>query len=179
MPENEDLFDGYPITTVLLANMSVAAGWIVGTYLLWMALGVVGAVAFIIYCAALEVNLLRKSCVDCYYYGKTCFSGRGRVCAHLFKKGDPARFAAREISWKDVVPDLAVSFVPIICGIGLIVVDFSWLTVVLVLVLLFLSTAGNAITRGRLACRHCHQRLLGCPAQRLFSGKPGESGGTR
>ena len=171
MPENGTPLDRYPAWVVVLSNLSVAAVWVIGAYLLWAALGVIGATAFIIYCAALEVNLLRKSCVDCYYYGKTCFSGRGRVCAHLFKKGDPARFATREISWRDVVPDLAVSLVPIICGIGLVIVDFSWLIVVLVLALFFLSTAGNALMRGRLACSHCRQRRLGCPAEKLFSGK--------
>ena len=176
MNENVDAFDRYPARVVLLSNLSVAAVWAIGAYLLWTALGVIGAVAFILYCAVLEVNLLRKSCVNCYYYGKTCFSGRGRVCAHLFKGGDPARFTAREISWKDVVPDLAVSFVPLICGIGLIVVDFSWLIVVLVLALLFLSTAGNALMRGRLACRYCRQRVLGCPAEKLFSSKSTGSG---
>ena len=176
MNENVDAFDRYPARVVLLSNLSVAAVWAIGAYLLWTALGVIGAVAFILYCAVLEVNLLRKSCVNCYYYGKTCFSGRGRVCARLFKSGDPARFAAREISWKDVVPDLAVSFVPLICGIGLIVVDFSWLIVVLVLALFFLSTAGNALMRGRLACRYCRQRVLGCPAEKLFSSKSTGSG---
>ncbi|HIH01781.1 TPA: hypothetical protein HA259_06895 [Thermoplasmata archaeon] len=176
MPENVDAFDRYPVRTVLLSNLSVVAVWAIGAYLLWVALGVIGAVAFIIYCAVLEVNLLKKSCVNCYYYGRTCFSGRGRVCARLFKSGDPARFTAREISWKDIVPDLAVSFVPLICGIGLIVVDFSWLIVVLVLALLALSTAGNALIRGRLACKHCRQRLLGCPAEKLFSSRSAESG---
>ena len=175
MPENGEAFDRYPIPTVLLSNLSVAAVWTIGTYLLWAALGVIGAAAFIIYCAVLEVNLLRKSCVDCYYYGKTCFSGRGRVCALLSKKGDPARFALREVTWKDIVPDLAVSFVPIICGIGLVIVDFSWLIVVLVLALLFLSTAGNALIRGRLACKYCRQRLLGCPAEKLFSSRSTDS----
>ena len=175
MPEEVDAYDSYPAQVVLLSNLSVAAVWVIGTYLLWAALGMIGAVAFIIYCAVLEINLLRKSCVDCCYYGKTCFSGRGRVCAHLFRKGDPGRFALRDISWKDILPDLGVSLVPIICGIGLIIVDFSWIVVVLVLVLLFLSTAGNALMRGRLACRHCRQRFLGCPAERLFSNRSADS----
>ena len=162
--------DRYPLWIVVLSSCSIAVVWVFGSYLIWATLGVVAAIAFIAYLLALEVNLLRRSCVDCYYYGKVCFSGRGKVCACVFKKGDPARFSSREISWKDVLPDLAASFVPIICGAGLLVVDFSWVVMAMVITLLALSTAGNALMRGRLACRHCHQKAIGCPAERLFAG---------
>lgn len=168
MSGNEETFERYPTGTVIISNANSISIWLIGAYILWAAFGPLPAVIFVIYCLALEVNLLRKSCVNCYYYGKVCFSGRGKVCAGLFGRGDSSRFASRSISWKDILPDLAVSIVPIICGIGLLIVDFSWIVLALTIALLALSTAGNALIRGRLACKHCRQRLLGCPAERLF-----------
>jgi hypothetical protein len=169
MTDVGDGFDRYPVKIVVLANACTLAVWLAGTYIILEAFGFLIAAAYVFALALLEVNLLRKSCVDCSYYGKTCFSGRGRLCAKLFSKGDPGRFASRSISWKDIMPDMAVAFVPIACGVGLLIVDFSWLVLFAVIVLLMLSTMGNALLRGKLACRHCRQRVLGCPAERLFN----------
>jgi hypothetical protein len=174
VPQIDEIYDRYPSMTVLLSNLSTATIWLAGTYVIWMALGAIAAFAFIVYLLVLEVNLLRKSCVNCHYYGRVCFSGRGRVCAGLLRRGDNVRFASREISWKNVLPDLAVSLVPIALGIGLMLFEFSWTILISVIALLALSTVGSGLIRGRLACKHCRQRLLGCPAERLFSKKVSE-----
>ncbi len=158
----------YPTRTVLISNAQTISTWAIGAYLVWTALGMIFALLFVTYCIAIELNLLRRSCVNCYYHGKMCFSGRGRCCSALFKKGNPDAFASREITWVDVLPDLLVSVIPITCGIGVVIVDFSWLALVALLALVGLTTAGNALVRGNLACKHCQQRLLGCPAERLF-----------
>jgi hypothetical protein len=62
-----------------------------------------------------------------------------------------------------------VSIFPAIGGIVLLVRDFSWLILLLLITLLALSSGGNAVIRGSFACRHCKQREIGCPAERLFS----------
>jgi len=171
--EDGDVFDRYPAGTVLISNAIVAATWVLGAYILWAALGAVAAAVFIAYCVVLEANLLRKSCVHCHYYGKTCFSGRGKLCGKLLKKGSPEVFASRTVSWKDLLPDMVVAFLPIICGMVLLIIDFSLTVLMAVIILLVLATAGNAVVRGRLACRHCRQRLLGCPAEKLFRKETG------
>lgn len=163
----------YPTTTVLLSNAQTISTWAIGAYLVWAALGLVFALLFVIYCVVIELNLLRRSCVSCYYYGKICFSGRGRCCSALFRKGKTDAFASREITWVDLLPDLLVSVIPITCGIGAVIVDFSWLVLALLLALVGLTTAGNALVRGRLACKYCQQRTLGCPAERLFQKRQG------
>ena len=42
---------------------------------------------------------------------------------------------------------------------------------IVVLVMLALAFVGTGLFRGALACKHCHQRELGCPAERLFNRK--------
>jgi hypothetical protein len=161
-------YERYPARTVLLSNAQTISTWAIGAYLVWAALGMVFALLFVIYCVVIELNLLRRSCVNCYYYGKTCFSGRGRCSSALFREGNPEVFASRDITWVDLLPDMLVSVIPITCGVGVVIIDFSWLALVSLLALVGLTTAGNALVRGNLACKHCQQRALGCPAERLF-----------
>ena len=163
----------YPTGTVLLSNALTFLTWTIGAYIIWTALGIAFSLLFIAYCILIELNLLRRSCVSCYYYGKTCFSGRGRCCSALFKRGNAGDFAGREITWVDMLPDILVSVIPITCGIGVMIVDFSWLVLALLLALVGLTTMGNALVRGRLACKYCRQRTLGCPAERLFQKREG------
>jgi len=173
--ERTTCLEDYPISTVVLSNFHSISIWIIGAYIL-SGFGLALAIPYVAYCLAIETSVLRNSCRNCYYYGKVCFSGRGRLCALLFKKGDPKKFIDKEISWADILPDLLVSIFPIVGGIVLLTISFSWLTVALIAILLFLSFGGNAIIRGNLACKYCKQREIGCPAQKLFERKTGSSG---
>ena len=48
-------------------------------------------------------------------------------------------------------------------------IDFQWFTLGLMIILLLLSSMGNAYVRGQLACNHCKQGEIGCPALELFN----------
>jgi hypothetical protein len=69
----------------------------------------------------------------------------------------------------DILPDFLVFIVPVIAGVLLLVQEFSWIILSLIIVLVFLGFFGNALVRGQLACRHCKQREAGCPAEQLFN----------
>jgi hypothetical protein len=53
----------------------------------------------------------------------------------------------------------------------LLLISFRVLVLALVIALLVLGFAGNALVRGRMACRFCKQREIGCPAVQLFEKK--------
>ncbi len=136
-----------------------------------MGLGIWVAVLYLLYCAWIEFRILKHSCVDCYYYGKLCGLGRGKLCPLLFKKGDPQRFVNGQISWTDLIPDFLVSIFPAIGAVVLLIRDFSWLILLLLLLLLVLAFPGTAIIRGSFACKYCKQREIGCPAEKFFNKK--------
>jgi hypothetical protein len=77
--------------------------------------------------------------------------------------------AAKQISWWTVLPDFLVSLVPLGVGVILLVRSFSWLVLSLIACLLILGSVGTAFVRGQMACKHCRQRELGCPAEQLFN----------
>lgn len=163
-------YEKYPWWIVLLSNLVSLSIFFIGAYILY-GLGLIFTIVYIMYCLFMEIRLLKKSCVNCYYYGKTCGFGKGRLSALFFKQGDISKFTQREMDWKDMIPDLMVSVFPLVGGIILLINNFSLLILVLMIVLVILSMAGNAFIRGYLTCSGCKQRELGCPAEKLFNEK--------
>ncbi|UCE46043.1 MAG: hypothetical protein JSU93_00010 [Methanobacteriota archaeon] len=155
---------------VAVSNLQSLSIYIIGAIVLWLLAPLV-SVCYVLYCVILEIRLLRRSCVNCYYYGKTCCFGKGRLCSSLFKKGEPGRFTERQITWYDILPDFMVTIIPIVGGIILLIDEFSWIVILSILALLGLGFAGSAVVRGSFACKYCMQKDLGCPAQRLFEKK--------
>jgi len=168
--EENPCYGSYPLGTVFVSNLLNYSIWIIGFYIL-SGFGILISVLFLAYCLILEFRVLTKSCVNCYYYGKMCFSGKGMICGALFKKGKSGGFIDRKITWKDVLPDFFVSIIPLVGGIILLLMTFSWLILILMVVILLLTTVGNSVVRGALACRYCKQREIGCPAHKLFEKK--------
>ncbi|WP_431062039.1 hypothetical protein [Methanobacterium sp.] len=153
-----------------MSNIVSLSIYIIGAYIL-SGLGLVYAISYLLYCIFLEIRLLKNGCVNCYYYGKICGFGKGRLSALFFKKGDSSKFSQKKLSWKDMIPDMLVFIFPLIGGIILLIYTFSWIILFLIAALLILSFTGNALVRGFLTCGNCKQRELGCPAEDLFNKK--------
>ncbi len=160
-------FERYPLGTVIAANTLACGIYALGTTIMARH-GYGPALVYAACCLWVEFRVLTKSCRNCWYYGRRCGFGKGQLCALLFPKGAPDDFLRKDITWWDVVPDFAVGLLPVVAGAVLLVRGFSWPLLLMVAVLLVLTTAGNALVRGVLVCRHCRQRELGCPAQKLF-----------
>ena len=166
-------FERFPLSIVLVSNGLAISIYAIGVYVLAQC-GIWWAVLYLLYCGGFEMRLLRYHCVNCHYYDKVCAFGKGKLSALLFKKGDPQKFAEKDVKWVDLAPDLLVLILPLIGGIVLLVTAFNWVILVLLIVLLVLSFAGNAFVRGSYACKYCKQKELGCPAEKFFNKKPVE-----
>jgi len=167
--EETRIFESFPLWMVIFCSfVSVAIGAIGAAILAGLTIWL--AIPYLIYWLWMETRILRRSCVNCAYYGSVCGFGKGKVCALLFKKGHAQKFAKDSISWLDVLPDLLVFIFPLIGGVVTLVRSFSWPVVSLLGVLILLASAGNGIVRGAFACRYCRQREIGCPAVEFFAG---------
>jgi hypothetical protein len=116
----------------------------------------------------LEYKLISSHCVDCYYFGKTCAFGKGRISSLFFKKGEKAKFNQKTMCWKDIIPDFLASGIPTIVGIIILTIKFNWLILISIVLIFLLTFLGNALVRRRFSCNYCKQLELGCPAQKLF-----------
>jgi hypothetical protein len=159
--------ENYPLWMVFIANLLSFLIYGIGAYIL-IQYGIIWAIAYIIFIIIFEFRLISGHCTDCYYYGKTCAFGKGRLSALLFTRGRPEKFTAMTITWKDIVPDFLLFIIPVLAGILLLIREFSWTILILIIALLLLGFFGNALVRGQLACRYCKQKEIGCPATQLF-----------
>lgn len=161
-------FENFPWWMVIICNAVGLAVYAIGLYLMTR-LGMVWGVLYAAYCVWVEWRIISGSCRYCYYFGKRCGFGKGRVCSWFFSQGSEQTLCTKRISWRDVVPDFMVSLVPLGVGMTMLIQSFSWLVLLLIVTLAFLGSVGTGLVRGQLACKYCKQRELGCPADQLFS----------
>lgn len=164
----QNCLETYPAMVVIISNLLSFLIYVIGAYIIFQFSYVLG-VCFILFILILEFRLIRWHCTDCYYYGKICAFGKGRMSSVFFQKGSVERFNQKQISWKSMLPDFLVFFIPLLIGIILLIRDFSWTLIILLIILFLLAFPGNALVRGQLACRYCKQRKAGCPAEQLFN----------
>ncbi len=166
--KRDKCYENYPYWIPSVAALFQMSVILLGAVIIFR-LGLIGFILYLLFIVAMELRLLKKSCTNCYYYGKICFSAKGKLCSLLFTKGDPEIFAGMKITFKDILPDILVSAIPVVAGIVLLIRDFQWFLLFIILSLVFLTFFGNGLIRGSLACRFCKQRETGCPAEQFFN----------
>jgi len=164
--EKVKCYENYPASTILISNLLNIFICAIGFYILFN-FGLIYSLIYLAYFLVMEIRLWHRSCVNCYYYGKCCAFGKGKLARLFFKRGNK-KLSECKVGWKDLILDFLVSLIPLIAGIILLVIHFSWLILSLILILAVLSSFGNGFVRGQLACKYCRQRELGCPAEKLF-----------
>jgi hypothetical protein len=165
--EKTNFYKRFPLWIPLLAVLVSFIGYIIGALIL-SGFGIIYSVLYLIYCFGAELVVIIRSCKDCWYYGKLCGIGKGIVAPLFVKKGDTKKFAERDISLVHLIPDFLVVIFPLVGGIILLIIDFSFLLLSLVILLIILFFGGTAILRGMLVCKHCKQKEIGCPAEKMF-----------
>jgi hypothetical protein len=165
---NKITFESFPLWMAAMADTVAFGIYIIGAYIMFK-FGAVFGWLYLFFCLIVEIGVMRLSCIHCYYYGKLCGLGRGKLASLFFGKGDPKKFLEKKITWKDLIPDLLVALIPFIIGIYLLIVAFSLAILFLIILLFALATLGNGIVRSNFACKYCKQKELGCPAEKLFA----------
>jgi len=156
--KKENYFENYPGWEVFFSNLVSIAIYLIGG-LIVNKIGPIWLILYLIFAGILEFRIIRGHCITCgYYYGRTCAFSKGRISHIFLKKGDKAKFCREQIAWKDILPDLMVSLIPIAVGIILLIKDFNFVLLSEIVILLILAFVGNALIRGQQACRHCRQR---------------------
>ena len=171
MKKKPELYEEYPIWMVLIFNLAVLLVYLAGAYILFKLSWITGII-YLVYLFMLEIRLYKEGCRYCYYYGKRCIKGRGLIAPIFFKKGNPKKFCEKKFTWKEFIPDLLVVVIPIMVGIALLVSrGFDWLILIALLYPVFTWFVVNPILYGKLACPHCKQGSICCPALKFFDKK--------
>ncbi len=161
-------FENYPLWIVFFSNFVSIATYLIRALIIYE-IGLIWLILYLLFICILELRLIKGHCVNCYYYGKFCAFGKGKISSLFFKKGSLKNFCKKQMTWKDMLLDLLVSIIPLIVGIILLTLDFSWSVLFLIALLIILASAGNGFVRGHLACKFYKQKEIGCPAEKLFN----------
>lgn len=168
MPKQK-IYESYPLSGIVLCNLFNAVIVILGA-LIVLPYGIHVPILYLIYVLYLEFQILKEGCINCYYYGKKCFCGKGICTAKLFKKGDMKRFSQKQFTWLSMLPTFMITILPIVLGAILLAIRFDWLLLAAIIAIGILGFPAQGITHGW-GCGHCKQRELGCPACELFNKK--------
>ncbi|OQX20971.1 MAG: hypothetical protein BWK75_04200 [Candidatus Altiarchaeales archaeon A3] len=148
------------------------SGIIVGNFMmiLWIALGTIAcyffhpliALVYFAFAIMMVFVVLRKLvCTNCYYYGKRCSIGWGKLSALFFKKGDIEKFSTSiGIKLAPLTYGL-LTLVPIVLIIISIIQEFTIPKITVMIFLLLISFYSGAISRKK-SCENCKMRLI-CP----------------
>ena len=166
--EKLESYENFPLWIPFIAIIISITGYILGAFIL-SGFGCLIVILYLIYCISIELLVIFRSCRDCYYYGKICGLGKGKIAPLFTKKGKSGRFIEKKISWYDLIPDFFVVVIPIIGGIILLFYDFSFVLLGLIILLVIIFFGGTGFIRGSFACKYCKQKELGCPAQNIFN----------
>ena len=153
-----------PFIAILISTISYAIGAIILSEF-----GIIFAILYILYCISMELMIIFRSCKNCWYYGKICGLGKGKIAPLFVKEGSTKKFANRDISMVQMIPDFLVVIIPLFGGIILFILNYSILILFLMIVLIFLFFGGTAFVRGTFACKYCKQKDIGCPAYEIFN----------
>jgi len=169
MPEPK-AYESYPLRSVLAYNIILLVNYIVGIYILTR-IDLVWGSLFLAYVIILELKVYKEGCVNCYYYGKRCFSGRGAVVSKFLKRGNPKKFCERKVTIKDLIPTIMALVFPTIGAGYLLWQNLDPVIIGLIIIPWLIWFIGNPLIYGKLACLHCKQGRICCPANDFFGKK--------
>lgn len=165
------IYESYPLGIVLLITTLLLSIYLSGIYIM-INLHVVTGTLYIAYLLMLEFYCFREACTCCYYFGKLCAFGKGVIAKIFFERGEGHKFCKRELTFKDIIPQIIVVLLPLLVGIALLVsrgFDKSIFAAAVWPLASWLFL--NPIIYGKLACPHCKQGTICCPALKFFSKK--------
>ena len=163
-------YQNFPWWIPLIAIFVSIIGYSIGAVILG-GFGIIFSILYLFYCIGAELLVILRSCKDCWYYGRICGLGKGKIAPLFVKKGDTKKFVDKEISMIDMIPDFMVVILPLIGGVILLILDFSIMVLVLMVILAILFFGGTAFIRGTFVCKYCKQKDIGCPAYAIFNKK--------
>jgi len=164
------IYTNFPLWIPLIAILLSIISYSIGAIIL-NGLSIIYSIIYLFYCLFVETMVIYRSCKNCYYYGRICGLGKGKIAPYFVIKGDTKKFTERDISPLHLLPDFMVVIIPLAGGIYLLITNFSFTILAMMICLSIIFFGGTAVLRTNYACKHCKQRTIGCPADTMFNKK--------
>ncbi len=160
---NEKLFNAglekYPFSTVIIENALILSWILSGSYLCKLFLPVLGWVYLVFGMSMVLVVMRILVCKNCYYHGKMCHTGWGKLSALYCKQGEITRFGCGFTGKMIPLFYASMTFIPIIFGVVSIVMNFSFLSMSVLVVFLGVAMLSSFTFRKK-ACGQCKMKII-------------------
>jgi hypothetical protein len=153
--------ESFPLSRVIFANVLMLV-WIgLGTIACWFIYPVVAWIYLAAAIIMVFVVLRKLVCTNCYYYGKQCALGWGKISALFFSPGNIEEFSTCAGVKAAPITYGLLTLIPLVLCIVALVQAVTALKVAVLVLLLAVSVYSGAIGR-KVACTNCKMRLI-CP----------------
>lgn len=143
----------------MLENLVALIIYILGTIILSRFSMIIG-IGYFIYCLISVVIIWFLVCPFCYYYGKVCPCGYGKIAPFVVKKGDRKKFQKQ---FKYLVLFSIFSFsLPVIGGLLMLLMHYTLLLLIEIAIFAIMAFVVIPMQSKKISCKHCKQKSE-CP----------------
>ncbi len=157
--EKFTFYHTYPKYVIIIRWIILAVGFALGIYILTEIKEMLGVIYVVYSLIALTFILPLSRCVSCFYYGKACNTGWGKVAAYLFPKGDESKHVQH---YNYAILLHLLWLIPLLASFFQVLREKKMLNLIIFLSYLFILLV-ERVAQKKLACTRCHQREF-CPA---------------
>jgi len=151
-------YENFPLKIVKIRAGIAGAILVTGT-IATGTLNVFFGVLYLLYSIIIVLRIAAAVCNKCYYHGKWCDSGLGKLSGLISSRGSVSAFAGK--ARKTTLFLVAMVLFPLLCGFAAVFSDFSVLA--LFGFLGFIASLGAFIyTNSKMACVNCKMAGI-CP----------------
>jgi len=154
-------YDEYPIIHVIGENLLILIWVLLGTLGIWLSNPLLGIVYFTSSIFLIFIILRKIVCTKCYYYGRRCHTGWGKIAAFLFKKGDINDFNNKTGQIIPPITYMLLSITPIILLLVFLTFNSNSFIFLILILFILLSIFALVINR-KISCPNCKMRQI-CP----------------
>lgn len=157
----EEGIESSTIPRIVFGNLMMAIWIALGTVSCWFVHPVI-AWAFLAIAVIMVYFVLRKmACTNCYYYGKLCPIGWGKLSAWLFGPGDIREFSTCAAIKVAPATYGLLTLIPLVLCVVALVREFTPARITVLALLLAVGAYSGTIGR-RQSCTTCKMKLM-CP----------------
>jgi len=168
----EQGLEEYPKSGIIFGNFIMLLWIVLGTIACYFFQPLIAMIYFVFAVVMIFIVLRKLVCTNCYYYGKWCSLGWGKLSALFFKKGSIEKFSTGiGIKLAPLTYGL-LTLIPVVLIIISIIREFTMIQefniskIAVMILLLLISFYSGAISRKK-SCENCKMRLIcpGCAAK--------------
>ncbi|MHA2138638.1 MAG: hypothetical protein ACW98G_12225 [Candidatus Hodarchaeales archaeon] len=154
--------ESFPFKIVCLSASLTIISYLAGAFVLYFFHPMLSALYLILAATTLMVSM-KLRCTHCYYLGRYCNFGLGKLAELIFSKGDPSEFRdPKKVGFTGFL-SFGTMLIPVAIGLLLLVTEITLGNLGLLIGYFLIGIAPNFLVRGDF-CDKCMQGELGCPS---------------